>query len=190
MSAGSAGCLGVPEQLVAAADRVRAQVGERLQVADQLVDLALAGETRRARPSRRMIAPLQQLEAGAAQPLQRAIVLLVGRPCANEAAAASGARLRTARPGAAAPSRERLVEQPLGVAFGQHLEQRIDRRLDRPLAQQIGAEAVDGADVRLFELLDRAVRAARAVARRRRTPARASPAPRAAAASARRRPSR
>ena len=69
--------LGVPEQQIATADRVRAEVGERLQVADQLVDLALAREAGRPRPAGGMIAPLQQLEARAAEPLQRAVVLLV-----------------------------------------------------------------------------------------------------------------
>ena len=56
--------------------------------------------------------------------------------------------------------------------FGQHREQRIDARLDRPLAQQVGAEAVDGADVRFLERLQRLVQACRA-ARRSGAPARA-----------------
>ena len=49
------------------------------------------------------------------------------------------------------PGPERLVEQPLRLRFGQDREQRIDARLDRTLAQQLGAEPVNGADVRFLE---------------------------------------
>ena len=45
-----------------------------------------------------------------------------------------------------------VVEQPLGLALGEHAEDRIDARLDRPLAQQVGAEPVNRADMRLFEV--------------------------------------
>ena len=59
-----------------------------------------------------------------------------------------------------------VVERALGTAsalrLGQHLEQRIDAGLDRPFAQQIGAEAVNGADVRFLEMLQRLDRAAAA----------------------------
>ena len=57
---------------------------------------------------------------------------------------------------------ERLVEQPLRLRLGQHREQRIDARLDRTLAQQLGAEAVNGADVRFLERLQRLVQRDRA----------------------------
>ena len=74
------------------------------------------------------------------------------------------------------PGAERLGEQPLGARLGQHLEQRIDPRFDRPLAQEVGAEAVDRADVRFLEALDRIRQAARGL--RHRLPAGATfPAP-------------
>ncbi len=43
--------------------------------------------------------------------------------------------------------------RPIGLRVGQDRERRIDARLDRPLAQEIGAEGVDGADVRFFEVM-------------------------------------
>ena len=55
------------------------------------------------------------------------------------------------------PAAERFVEQPLGLGLGEHGEQRIDPRLDRALAQQLGAEPVDRADVRFFEARERLV---------------------------------
>ena len=51
--------------------------------------------------------------------------------------------------------RKRVGKQALGARLGEHVEQRIRARFDRTFAQQIGAEAVDGADVRFFEPLDR-----------------------------------
>jgi hypothetical protein len=53
-----------------------------------------------------------------------------------------------------AARRERLVEDPVGARLGEHLEQGIDARLDRPFAQQIGAEAVNRADVRFLQALN------------------------------------
>ena len=43
------------------------------------------------------------------------------------------------------------------LCLGQHCEQRIDARFDRPLAEEIGAKTVNGADLRLFEPAERAV---------------------------------
>jgi hypothetical protein len=44
-----------------------------------------------------------------------------------------------------------VFEQPLGLGLGEDREKGIDARLDGTFAQQLGAEAMDGADVRLFE---------------------------------------
>ena len=109
---------------------------------------------RLARPRASEIAPLGQIERGAAQPLHRTVFVHVA---GTDAAArppqrsphAFGRRLENRLE----PGVEGLVEQALGLAFGQHAEQRIDPRFDRTLAQQVGAEPVDGADVRLFEVL-------------------------------------
>ena len=100
------------------------------------------------------VAPLGQLAAGPAKPLDRTVVVAaaVARPHAppQRAPHAFGRLLELL----VQPRVERLVEQPLGPRLGQHLEQRIDAGFDRPLAQQVGAEAVDRADVRLFEPLN------------------------------------
>ena len=53
------------------------------------------------------------------------------------------------------PKVEALREEPLRFRLGQDLEPRIDPRLDRPLVQDIGAEPVDGANLRLLEVGDR-----------------------------------
>ena len=53
------------------------------------------------------------------------------------------------------PAAKRVGKQALGARLGEHVEQRIHARFDRTFAQQIGAEAVDRADVRFFEPLDR-----------------------------------
>src|SRR4029434_3539883 len=55
------------------------------------------------------------------------------------------------------PRAKCLVEQALGLTLGQHAEERIDRRFNRPLAKQVRAEAVNRADVRFLEILNRVV---------------------------------
>ncbi len=69
------------------------------------------------------------------------------------------------------PGVERLAEKPLLLLARGDVEDRVDARLHRPLAQQVGAERMDGADGRHFEssqrrgealaLLGRAFRARR-----------------------------
>ncbi len=51
------------------------------------------------------------------------------------------------------PAGEGFVEEPLGLTFRQHAEQRIDACFDGTLAQQIGTKPVNGADVRFLEVL-------------------------------------
>ena len=72
---------------------------------------------------------------------------------------------RSPWPGAASASSNQrskaLSNNRGGDVFGRDLEHRIDARLDRALAQQIGAERMDRADARLFELR-RARRSSRA----------------------------
>src|SRR5262249_62302010 len=50
------------------------------------------------------------------------------------------------------PAIEDAREQAARHIVGGHLELRINPRLHRPLAQQLGAECVDGADARDLEL--------------------------------------
>ena len=92
------------------------------------------------------VAPLRQVPRGPAQAIDRAVV-------AAERGAPQRAPHAFGRIGQLLlqPASERLVEQPRRRRLGEDLEQRIDPRFDRALAQQVGAEAVDGADVRLLE---------------------------------------
>ena len=52
------------------------------------------------------------------------------------------------------PRREGLAEQVFSLTFGEDPKKRIDAGFDWALAQQVGAEAVNRADVCLFEALD------------------------------------
>ncbi len=102
------------------------------------------------------VAPLGQLARGIADAVHRTVF---------------GAARRSLRPHAA-PQRpaqslrrifQLLVQATTGTLrrtaararLGEHLEQRIDARFDRTLAQQVGTEAVNGADVGLLEPLNR-----------------------------------
>ena len=132
------------------------------------------GRTARVVHARAEVAPLAPAsKPAAAQPLDRTVFVRV-----TGTAAAAGAPQRAAHAFRRVssmrlePGGECLVEQPLGLPLGQHAEQRIDARFDRPLAQQVGAEAVNRADVRFLEILHGARRAAR---RRRRSAAFAAP---------------
>src|SRR5439155_4153491 len=49
------------------------------------------------------------------------------------------------------PASEGALEERARDVVGRHFEARIDSGLDRHLAQQIGAEGMDGADPRFFE---------------------------------------
>ena len=115
------------------------------------LDLSLAVE-RISRPRAGEVAPLGELPRRVAQPIDRAVVAAEGRTPQRPAHALGRIRQLLLE-----PSAERIVEQPRRRRLGEHFEQRIDARLDRPLAQQIGAEAVDGADVRLLESRERCV---------------------------------
>ena len=55
------------------------------------------------------------------------------------------------------PAFEDPAVETVLLLFGRDLEKGIDPRLQRPLLQEIGAEPVDGADVRLLELLEGAL---------------------------------
>ena len=157
--------LGVPEQQIAAADRV-ARSGRRTSSGGRP---ARRSRARGQNPPGASIASDDRAIAAAPDP--RGAAAPAGhrppRPATmrNEAAAASGVRLRTAHPGAAAPTPRTPRRTGVRRCLRSAPRTRIHRRLDRPLAQQIRAEAVDGADVRLFEPLYRPLQPPRAVTR-------------------------
>ena len=59
------------------------------------------------------------------------------------------------------PAVEGAVEQPARIRLRQHLEAGIHLRLDRPLAHQVGAEAVDRAHLRVLQARDGVVQVRR-----------------------------
>jgi hypothetical protein len=103
------------------------------------------------------VAPLGQREAGATKPLGRAILGLPGSAAAAGPAQRPAHAFRRFRNYRLEPTRKRLIEQPLCLTLGQYAKQRIDRGLHRPLAEEVGTESVNRADVCLFEILHRRV---------------------------------
>ena len=131
--------------------------GERGEVVDArqgLGDGAIAIE-RIATPGRVEVAPFCQLAAGAPQPIHRSVgpIAAVARPDAapERTPHAFGRILELS----AQPAVEGFVEQRFGLRLGENREQRIDAGFDRPLAKEIGAKAVNRADVCFFQTLNR-----------------------------------
>ena len=122
-----------------------ADSGERRH---QVVDGAIAVE-RFAAPRRRKVSPLHEVPRRTPQAAARGV---------SRRAATSGLTQCTAYPGsrvgelALEPALENAGEVPARNVLGRHLELWIDSRLHRPLAQQLGAERVDGADACDLEL--------------------------------------
>ena len=109
---------------------------------------------RLARPGRLKIPPLGECVSSAPQPLDRPVLVDLARPRRPSAAAQRPPdTLGRVFEMALEPGVEGLAEQPLGLAFVEHPEQGIDACLHRSLAQQVGAKAVNRADVRFFEML-------------------------------------
>ena len=143
-------------ELVVALDRLGGQIGERFQPRAERLDGGFAVVIGTP-PWRVVIAPLTQSARRHAQPLDRAIIrIVVESPSHRPAQRSTHAFARVAEL-FVQPRRKHLVEQRIRLRVGQHRKCRIDPRLDRTLPQQVGAEGVNGADVRFFEIVDRGV---------------------------------
>ena len=139
-------------QAVVAFDRLADQIGKRLEARDVRLDRGRA-VVRRAPPRRRVIAPLAQVAGGRAQALDRAVFCFVAKaPLDGPPQRTPHALLRIAEL-RVEPRRKRLFKDAFRLRVGQHRKRRIDPRFDRPFAQQLGAEAVDRADLRFFEVM-------------------------------------
>ncbi|MFN7977839.1 MAG: hypothetical protein U0P30_06855 [Vicinamibacterales bacterium] len=154
-----------PRQRIARVDGAHGGVAQRADAVEQVVDVGVAREAVGTGPRRGMVAPLEQLTAGALQAFDRRVAVLVlpeaprrGPPQRSPHALARVVEL------ALQPVGERLAVEARGLVVGEHHERRIDARLHRPLAQQVGAEAVDRADVRFLEALHGLRQARRRVA--------------------------
>jgi hypothetical protein len=143
--------------------RARREIGELAELLHDRVDGRLAGE-RQALPTRVEIGVIHQLRERALEIGARTLGAEAARSTAQDAAHALGRIGQRALEPALEGARE---QAPLLVLVG-HREERVDAGLDRPLVQQVGAEAMDRADARELELLERAleVRALRAAGSR------------------------
>ena len=151
------GSASIQTEAVVLIGRACRQVRELVQPLHQRIDAALTIE-RWTMPVPFEIAPLNQLPAGVLQPLDRA-VFVVADTEPGEARAAKrplhslgGIRQLFLKPGM-----KRRVVQPAGLRLGEDGEQRIDARLHGTFAQQVGAETMDGADLRFFQPAKRIV---------------------------------
>ena len=155
LPAQSADAGGVDEQAVALGEgRVR-HIGQMVERGDEPTDLHRSIE-RRSPPRTREIAPLGEGTTRLPQPIDGPVALALalesGRARPPEGATQA---VEWVLKGFLQPRAKGATVQAIGLQLGQHGEQRIDPRFDRPLAQQLGAEAVDGVDVRLFERFER-----------------------------------
>ena len=143
--ADAAGRLRSGEQRIAGRGDAACQVRELVQIHERGLDLALAIEVRPG-PRSCEVAPLREIPGCPAQPIDRTIVSTEGGPPQGAAHA-----FRRIGELLLQPAAERIVEQAGRGGLGQHFEEGIDAGFDRTFSQQIGAEPVDGADVRLLE---------------------------------------
>ncbi len=115
-----------------------------------------------------VVPPFEQVAAGALQPVDRpGLVIVLAEVLLRLAPQRPPDPLAGMIQLALDPVGEGLVVEPIRLALGEHGEGRVDPRLDRPLAQQVGTEAVDRADVRFLEPLDGAAEVRGLGARRR-----------------------
>ncbi len=147
----------VIKEVVVRIGRIRQQLDEVGQLRDERVDARTTIEWM-ASPVALEIAPLDELPAGPADSADRTIIEIGLKAEAAEARTPqrSPDAFRRIRELIFHPAAERFVVQALPLSFGEHCEQRIHERFDGPLAKEVGAEAVDGADLRLFEVSERA----------------------------------
>jgi hypothetical protein len=103
-----------------------------------------------------MVSPLQQRTAGLSQAFDRSVLVHVpaevpsrGAPERSTHAFSRRQQLRVQ------PCPEDLVKNAIRLALGQDDEQRIDAGFHGPLAQQVGTQRVNRADVRLFQVSER-----------------------------------
>ena len=123
--------------------------GELLDVVDDPIDLAIAIE-RDALPRRIEVAPLAQGIRSRARDRTRPFSLNCVATPQQPAHSRPGLFQRFFE-----PSLECAFKKSGRDIFRRDLESGIDARLDRALAEQIGAERMDGADARLFEFRQR-----------------------------------
>ena len=115
------------------------ELGDVVQLGEDAVQLLIAIE-RIAPPHAVEIAPLGQLAAGPADPIDRTVIVVaaITRPDAPAQRAADA--FRRMLEAVVQPGAKGVVEDPGRARLGEHFEQRVDTGLNRPFAQQIRAE--------------------------------------------------
>ena len=139
----------------AVGEALRREVAELAELLEHPVDLGRTVDGGRLVKGRE-IALFDEVAAGFAERRARPVLIaLAGR--AAEHARDAGHLFRLARERVLKPGGEGLVVEALLLVLGRDLEERIDARLDGTLAQDVGAERVNGPDARRLELLERVV---------------------------------
>src|SRR5262249_34941702 len=105
-----------------------------------------------AAPGRREVAPLHERPACAFEAFDRAMLGIEARTPERATNTLWWIFELTLQPVA-----EDFAVEPLGLPFRERRELRIEPRRDRSLAQEVRAEAVNRADVRLLEIRERCV---------------------------------
>ena len=141
---------GVEIERIAQAGGFARDRGKRADAGGQALDLRGPLEGR-AGPRGLEVAPFGQLPAGRPQPVHRTVGVGVAGDRPARAPQRPPHALGHLLERGLKPRRERLVVPAPCLIFREHGEQRIHAGLDRMLLEQIGAESVDGADLRFFQ---------------------------------------
>ena len=144
---------GVEEQRVPRRRRRAREPRDLVHASEDALQVGVPCE-RVAPPRACKIAPFGQLAARPANPFDRPVVVIAAVARPDAAPQRPPHAVRRMFQVVVQPGTKGLVEDALGARFGENLEQRIDASLHWPLAQEVGAEAMNRADVRFFQPLN------------------------------------
>ena len=106
-------------------------------------------------PRRSKIAPFLELERGVSESCDGSVrIVRIRRPCRWQTTQGTAHTFWRALQTILEPLAECAIEESSGLQLRQHIEARIHSSLDGAFAKQIGAESVDGRDVRFLEVLE------------------------------------
>ncbi len=140
----------IDEQIVALRQWLLGQPRDLVQLVHQPIDFGGAIQ-RRPPPGMRELAGLGERAAGRSQPVDRAVCVAAGPGRRGGSPQGAPDALGRTVEGLLEPGVKRAGIQLVRLRLGQDDEQGIHAGFDRAFAEQLGAEAVDGVDVRLLQ---------------------------------------